>query len=78
MTSKPKGGTGASEASLKVRGYLAGLEAGPRRHLKALQAAIRAAALGATDAWSYGIRAFDLNGKRLIWYAGWKAHSSMS
>jgi len=50
MTGKPKSGAGAGEASVRVRGYLAELAPGPRKHLKALRAAIRAAAPGVTDA----------------------------
>lgn len=60
-----------------VSGYIATAPAKTRKPLRQLRAAIRGAAPGISERISYRIPTFDLDGKYLLYIAGFKDHVSV-
>lgn len=59
-----------------VNAYIASLPDDVREGLRKLRSAIAAAAPGAKLGISYGVPAFKLDGRPLVWFASFKQHSS--
>ena len=64
-------------APTSVEDYLAALPEAPRAALEKLRTTIRAAAPQATETISYGMPAFKLRGRFLVWYAAFTDHCSL-
>src|SRR5512133_2815801 len=67
----------AGSGAAAVDEYIAGFQPETRRVLEDLRAIIREAYPAATERISYRMPTFDLHGKVLIYYAGYKEHVGM-
>ena len=66
-----------AEVTATPRAYNATFPPRTRRQLTALRRAILAAAPRAAEVFTYGIPGFRFEDERLLWYAGWKQHTSL-
>jgi len=72
-----KSGKSVQQEKARGRAYIGALPAGPRRALKQLRQVVRAAAPATVEGMGYGILVLRLDGRPVVWYAGWKEHTSL-
>jgi uncharacterized protein YdhG (YjbR/CyaY superfamily) len=73
----PKTVSSAAQSREQVRKYVAKLPAATRKRFKELADTIHKTARGGNDVISYGVPAVRMNGRILLWYAGWRNHLAM-
>ncbi|TFD94845.1 DUF1801 domain-containing protein [Cryobacterium lactosi] len=66
-----------AEQPESVQAYIATFPVEAQPVLAGIRAAILAAAPGATETISYGMPTVALDGRRLIYFAGWKRHVAL-
>ena len=73
----PKTNSSEAQSRAQLRQYVAKLPPATRRRFKELGGIIHKTAPRTTDVISYGVPAVRLDGRILVWYAGWKNHVSI-
>lgn len=63
--------------SLEVRVYIAAQPAAQRRRLSEMRRVVRSVVPKAEEGFSYRMPCFRLEGRILVWYAGFKTHTSV-
>jgi uncharacterized protein YdhG (YjbR/CyaY superfamily) len=61
----------------RIDAYLAALPADQRETLQRLRSQIARLLPTASETISYGMPAFALDGRAIVWYAGWKKHCTI-
>jgi len=72
-----KKSTDKKQVAAQIRDYLAAQPREQRAALRKMREAIRSAAPGAVEGFSYRIPGMKLDGKALVWYAGFRNHTSL-
>ncbi len=67
----------ATSVSAQVSAYLKTLPPESRKVAKTLREVIRATVPGAVEHFSYGVPGFRFADRPLIWYGGWREHTSI-
>jgi uncharacterized protein YdhG (YjbR/CyaY superfamily) len=67
----------SNQAAASVDAYIAGFPPETRPVLEELRALIRETAPEATEKISYAMPTFDVNGRYLVYFAGWKKHIAL-
>ena len=67
----------AIQSRAQVRKYVAKLPTATRRRFTELADTIRKTVPGSVEGISYGVPSIRLNGRIVVWYAGWAKHLSV-
>ena len=69
--------TARKKPSISVTAYIAAQPTSAQAALRRVRSVLRQALPGAREVISYGIPAFELQRRRVVYFAGWKQHYSL-
>jgi uncharacterized protein YdhG (YjbR/CyaY superfamily) len=69
--------TAASSPTAQIRKYFAAQPPAARRRLREMRSAIREVIPNAEEGFSYRIPGIKIDGRMLVWYAGFTRHTSL-